>query len=301
MNRFNIPQSTISFISQFQKQLKGLVFIHKFLQVIVGGILPIIEAIIVNRATDSTNQNASYFWILLVIVGLVHLVFLIILVSTDTPLPQFLIEFDQLTDELAYAEASQAGLEIYNNTLRSAIIATRLSLIGIEKVEQEKIQEIDKKIGIILDTWIQNRSVIFWFDEGDAKYNFAVYLATSKNTLDLFFRQCDDRIVRRNRSWKKGLGHIGMCFAREANQFCQDAASEPSTTNDQVSRPEDDSYYKSIIAEPIMVNGEVIGVFIVTSSQADQFQEDIHTPCVRVIVRLLACLDFSAVMLAQNP
>jgi Ran GTPase-activating protein (RanGAP) involved in mRNA processing and transport len=32
MDRFNIPQSTIDFISQFQKQLKGLVFIHKFLQ-----------------------------------------------------------------------------------------------------------------------------------------------------------------------------------------------------------------------------------------------------------------------------
>ena len=132
-------------------------------------------------------------------------------------------------------------------------------------------------------------------------YNFAVYLKNSDDELVCEFRQCDDRIVRKNRSWKKGLGHIGMCFTREATQFCQNAASEPSTTNDQVSRPEDDSYYRSIIAEPIMVNGEVIGVFIVTSSQADQFQEDIHIPCVRVIVRLLACLDLSAATLAQNP
>jgi GAF domain-containing protein len=176
-----------------------------------------------------------------------------------------------------------------------------LSLIGIEKVEQEKIQEIDRKISAVLSNWIQNRSHIFWFYDGDAMYNFAVYLENSNGELVCEFRQCDDRIARSNRSWNKGVGHIGVCFARGATQFCQDAASASPTTNDKVSRPEDDSYYRSIIAEPIMVNGEVIGVFIVTSSQADQFQEDIHTPCVRVIVRLLACLDLSAATLAQNP
>ena len=132
-------------------------------------------------------------------------------------------------------------------------------------------------------------------------YNFAVYLENSNGELVCEFRQCDDRIVKKNRSWKKGLGHIGICFARGATQFCQDTASANPTTNEQVARPEDNSYYRSIIAEPIKVNDEVIGVFIVTSSQADQFQEEIHIPCVRVIVRLLACLDFSAAMSAQNP
>jgi hypothetical protein len=300
MTNFNLPNYT-DFLDKFKKQLNSLGNIYKILTIFVGAVLPISEGIIINRATDSSNQNASFFWVVLGVVAILHIICFIILLLNENPLPQFLIEFDQLTNELAYAEASQAGLEIYNNTLRSAIIATRLSLIGIEKVEQEKIQEIHSKIGIVLDTWIQNRSDIFGFDEGDAKYNFAVYLATNKDTLDLFFRQCDDLIVRRNRLWKKGVGHIGVCFAREATQFCQDAALASPTTNEQVARPEDDTYYRSIIAEPITINGEVIGVFIVTSSQADQFQEDIHIPCVRVIVRLLACLDLSAALLAQNP
>ena len=290
-----------NYLDKFKKQLNSLGNIYKILTIFVGAVLPISEGIIINRATDSSNQNASFFWVILGVVAILHIVCFIILLLNENPLPQFLIEFDQLMDELAYAEESQAGLEIYNNTFLNAIIATRLSLIGIEKVEQEKIQEIDGKIRSILDTWIQNRSNIFWFDEGDAKYNFAVYLATNKDSLDLFFPQCDDRIVRKDRSWKKGVGHIGVCFAREATQFCQDAASASPTTNEQVARPEDDSYYRSVIAEPIMVNGEAIGVFIVTSSQADQFQEDIHIPCVRVIVRLLACLDLSPAMLVQNP
>ena len=300
MTNFNLPNYT-NFLDKFKKQLNALGNIYKILTIFVGAVLPIGEGIIINRATDSSNQNASFFWVVLGVVAIIHIVCLIILLLNENPLPQFLIEFDQLTDELVYAEALQSVLEDDNNTLRSAVIATYISLTGIEKVEQEKIQEIDRKIGIVLDTWIQRRSDIFWFDEGDAMYNFAVYLENSNGELVCEFRQCDDRIVRRDRLWQRGVGHIGICFAREATQFCQDAALASPTTNEQVARPEDDGYYRSIIAEPIMVNGEVIGVFIVTSSQADQFQEDIHSPCVRVIVRLLACLDLSAASLAQNP
>lgn len=31
----------------------------------------------------------------------------------------------------------------------------------------------------------------------------------------------------------------------------------------------------------------IIGVLVITSSQAEQFQKDIHVPCIRVIAQLL--------------
>ncbi len=104
----------------------------------------------------------------------------------------------------------------------------------------------------------------------------------------MHFRQCDDRLVQKNRTWKIGIGHIGLCYAKDETVFCQDITQDISTTNTESERQEDRVYYRSVIAKPIRLNNQKKGVFIVTSSQPDQFDADIHIPCVRNISQLLS-------------
>ena len=294
MSRFNLPDSENQFLDQLRTQLKTQGWIYKFLQVVVGAILPILEGIIVNKATDPENTAAIFYWILLLVTAIIHLFLLIALVSSDTPLPQFLIEFDDLKRDLENANESQflltesqAALEEYYSSLLSAIISTRLSLIGIENILRENTNDLEEIFSKILDPWIQSRTEIFSFSDGNAKYNFAIYLTQDQNNLMLCFRECDTRIVRKDRSWTKGVGHVGKCFALGETSFSDNATLDSTTTSERIARPEDQSYYKSVIAEPIKVNQDIVGVFIITSSKENQFQKDIHIPCVRAITRLL--------------
>ena len=165
---FSASPNYTNYLDKFKKQLNSLGNIYKILTIFVGAVLPISEGIIINRATDSSNQNASFFWVVLGVVAIIHIVCLIILLLNENPLPQFLIEFDQLTCELKIEKECQEVLEIYNNTLRNAITATELSLIGIEKVIEENILVKERIINRVLDYWIQARSDIFWFYDGEA-------------------------------------------------------------------------------------------------------------------------------------
>ena len=101
------------------------------------------------------------------------------------------------------------------------------------------------------------------------------------------FRKHDDRINATNRKWKAGVGHVGQCFSTEQTVFCQDIEDNIKTTNKESSRKEDKDYYRSIIAEPIKRNQETIGVVVITSSQANQFDQETHITIIRIIALLL--------------
>ena len=98
---------------------------------------------------------------------------------------------------------------------------------------------------------------------------------------------CDDRIKRTDRSWILGEGHVGICFQTRRTIFEEDV-SLTVTASEEYSREEDTFYYRSLVAQPIRVNGnEVAGVFIITSSEPEQFHEEVHVPIVRIIAQLV--------------
>ncbi|MGB3403180.1 MAG: hypothetical protein WBA77_10860 [Microcoleaceae cyanobacterium] len=175
------------------------------------------------------------------------------------------------------------------NTFRSAVIATPISLFEIKNIIQNQIRDIEEIFSVILDPWIKSRSEIFWFKEGNAMYNIAVYLLNEQGELEVKFRQCDDRINKKNRNWKPGVGHVGRCFVLGTTSFGKNTETELQTTSKETKteRSEDQFYYRSVIAEPIKVCDNIVGVLVITSSQAEQFQKDIHVPCVRVMAQLL--------------
>jgi len=214
----------------------------------------------------------------------------VITLLTEAPLQQYLIEFNNLKQELKMCYEYQDGLEAYNKIFLSANKATELSLIGIERIIQGNISDPVDISKIILDSWIKGRSDIFLFENGNAMYNFAIYLINPSNKDELIcvFRDHDNRIEPKNRSWTKGVGHVGICWSREETQFSKDTTQDITTTNRKKFRQEDSVYYKSLIAEPIQREGQISGVLVLTSSEPEQFDQEVHTQCVRVMARLLA-------------
>jgi hypothetical protein len=288
MSRFSLPNRSTDLLNKLKSQLRSQSALYKLLQIIVGAILPIVEAVIVNRATDPSNAAANEFWNLIWILATIHVVLLLALVISEMPLSRFLIEFDEQAQELSLVKLELEKFEVFVDTCQAALAASELSMIGIENSFNHKNSDIGTIFEMVLNPWIRNRAAIFWPQGGNTFYNVAVYIYDNQtNQLEPVFRSCDDRIKRNDRSWPSGVGHVGVCFSRKETSFCNDMESAISLTNSQSSLPEDNIYYKSVIAEPIKVNNGVIGVLIITSNQKDQFIEEIHIPCVRSLTQLL--------------
>lgn len=286
MTKFNIPNFSEEFIHNLRQQLQKFASAYKLIQLIVGGIFPIFEGVLASKV--SVEEPSKLLITLLVMIGIIHVVFLYLLISSEKPLAQFLVEYDQKVRELEGLQEEIDGTELFSNSFRTALESSSLSLVGIDTHLNDQDSQMEKVFGDVLDPWITARTDIFWFYEGDALYNMAVYLFNSQDDLlEMSFRRCDDRIVPKNRTWGVGLGHIGLCYAKDETVFCKDITKDISTTNVESERQEDRVYYRSIIAEPIRLDEQKIGVFIVTSSQPSQFDEDIHVPCVRIISQLL--------------
>jgi hypothetical protein len=288
MSRFSLPSRSSKLLNSLRFQLRSQSMLYRLLQIIIGAILPLGEGIIVNRATDPSNAAASEFWILIWVVAIIHIFLLILLVKTEMPLSSFLIEFDEQAQDIELMKLKSQKLEAFAETLQAALAASELSLIGLEISFNSKHPDIADLFKVILNPWIQNRASIFWPQGGNTLYNIAVYLYDSgTNQLNPAFRSCDDRIKRHDRSWNSGVGHVGVCHTRRETSFCNDMESAISLTNDESSLPEDNIYYKSVIAEPIRVNNDVVGVLVITSNNKDQFIEEIHVPCMRNLTQLL--------------
>jgi GAF domain-containing protein len=96
----------------------------------------------------------------------------------------------------------------------------------------------------------------------------------------------NDNLQSINRSWDPGEGYIGICFTTKSTRFSRDAAQDANTQPDNM-RDEDKYYYRSLIAHPIKLRDNIKGVFVLTSSTPDQFDEDVHVPIVKTIAQIL--------------
>lgn len=276
------------FINSLKKQLEGLTLAFQILQILTSVILPIIEGFL---ASVISNQDkwSTFHWVL-ILIAVIHLIIVSILLRIEKPLPQFLLEFEEKEKQIREKTTEINVYKEYSKIFIQALIAIELSLIAINQkvINQKSKLNISEICQIILDPWITSRSDIFNFLDGNAMYNVAVYsLKSESNLLELDYRKHDDRIKAINRTWKSGVGHVGQCFSTEQTIFCRDIEENIRTTNQESSRKEDKDYYRSIIAEPIKNNEKTIGVVVITSSQENQFNQEIHTTIIRIIALLL--------------
>lgn len=277
-----------NFLESLKKQLQGLTSAFIIFQILASVVLPICEGILASIISNQDNFGA-FHWTL-ILFAIIHLIIVFILLKNEKPLPQFFLEFEKQKKKISELENLSEIYNDYNETFMASLTATELSLIGInERIFDSKEQlDINTICKIILDPWITDRSSILNFVNGNSMYNIAVYtLNKESNLLELDFRKNDDRIQTKNRKWKPGVGHVGQCFSTEQTIFCRDIEDNIKTTNKESSRKEDKDYYRSIIAEPIKSDQQVIGVVVITSSQPEQFDDSIHTIIIRIIALLL--------------
>ena len=148
---------------------------------------------------------------------------------------------------------------------------------------------------------ISERESLFKY-VSESKYNIALYFySEEEDCLGIAYRDCDSRLPQRNRSWKPGLGHVGLAFLHKTVKLCPDITKSNELLANQSSG--DAENYRSFLSMPIMKcddDGEVnngikpLGVLVLTSALPEQFDENRDVPFMSMIVKLLAIYLSSA-------
>jgi hypothetical protein len=142
----------------------------------------------------------------------------------------------------------------------SAVISNRLA----GGINNDVLDDVE----FILSLVETDREVLFGFREGD-RYNFAVY-SHRKGKLHPLARRADKRIRRRNRTWKLGEGHVGLCFQQQQTLVSPDLKHTKSWV---VGARSDRVNYVSAIAVPLnsVRTTRTVGVLVITSDRKDHF------------------------------
>lgn len=155
--------------------------------------------------------------------------------------------------------------------------------------DNDPTNDVEQGIDLVLNSCVTFRAEIFRFQAEDL-YNFAVYLYNeSEDVLRVAWRVCDSRIKPKNREWKPGEGHVGLCYTRKSEIFSNNVPESEELDRDE---PDDDEKYVSMVSIPIFRSGDFpnvhsgssgvnhnanpLGVFVVTSSAPNQFDEELH-------------------------
>lgn len=260
------------------------------INVVTSILLPAVVAILVNIITTKEMMippvHAHMEWFILAVVSVAQIWLLWLKIVGETPMPMLVVKHEQLTDQLATVHQQAEEQTGFSNTFRLSLLSARIGAAAIEEMESQPPGSLEEVFAQIMEPWLNLRTEVFWFLEGDALYNFAVYLLNNEGNLQIVFRSCDSRIQRTDRTWAPGDGHVGMCFARGRTLFSPDTSLVDDILD--TGRSSDVNYYRSMASSPIVVNGTKRGVFIVTSSVPNQLEKEVHTPIVELIATLLA-------------
>ena len=283
-----LPRSSSDLRSAARKQLVSSAHVLIICQLFVGAVFPICESVLVNKATGAPDNSTPYLWSAVLIVGAAHLFLLIVILSSAQTLPAFLVEFDEVTAQLEQASSQLEAYKVISIALRNAAATAALNMADLAGMDHA-IRTKEDVCRLVMEGWVDDRQEIFFFDGGI--YNFAVYwYFEEEKVLKSIYRQNDDRMVVHNRNWHPGLGHVGKCYVEDKAIFLSD--TEEANVNAAIKttqvRPTDYSYYRSMGATQIKIDGQTKGVLIITSSESAQLDEDVHTPILELMAKLLS-------------
>ena len=284
----NLPPMNNHLRERLRKDLQANGFIVKFVQLVVGVLFGIAEGILINMATGASGETQTKLYIWLGVVGFIHLILFSLALFSTTPLPQFLVDFDDVSESLQKSKSETEAYASFTETYNAAIIATQLSLSAIEARRLDPRNKIDTVLAEVIAPWLESRTEIFRFHDGSALYNFAVYEQSEQTKkLKSIWRSYDNRLKVRNREWEPGFGHVGVCFQRGKTLFSDDASAVGDDNAITTDVAEDKLQYRSMLSTPILIDGVKKGVFVVTSSKPHQFDKELHSPIVEIIAMLL--------------
>lgn len=254
-------------------------------QVFATIVFPAIELALENFVEPKPNAN---IWITIIIAHIAVALYAFFGLSSinnflkATKLDELDAEIDrqkrEYEAELKTNEELTAGL--ISLAKHSAEVQGALSILQslLESADNKK-RPLASDVGKLLAPLIQNREEILNFVNSE-KYNFAVYLYNKrKGNLNLFYRDCDNRIQRHDRSWQPGVGHVGIAFAQKGTIISPDMSATAEILGADKSLIENDrSIYVSFISTPIFdsVNheGYPLGVLVITSDRAGHLTQE---------------------------
>ncbi|WP_261916795.1 GAF domain-containing protein, partial [Vibrio aestuarianus] len=166
-------------------------------------------------------------------------------------------------------------LQYFESVILSGDVERQKELIGeyqtFDIALRALIEETEKQL-----IWplVSLRDELFNY-QSDSLYNVALYrYSTNDNKLHCKARFCDDRITRRNRSWKPGLGHVGLAYVQGEVKFCNDVEKSSELKTE---KSDGKIIYRSFVSVPITnVDKDDVsyGVLVLTSRHANQFDID---------------------------
>lgn len=286
-----------------RRNAKGRDHIVLFTQIIVSIVFPVIEAVLTAQWGELTKNISLQviFWSI-VILHIVCAILLLFRERTDALYFEHLdtirevekirlksTKINEIKNQQSFAaEALQKALD--------ALILYQSYLLGLEPYNLPKGEIVSSALSFILYPTIQLRQELFGFGNG-AMYNIAVYLYDNEDgKLKLIFREHDNRITTKNRDWEIGVGHIGVCYAQQNTLYSPDLMLVQELHDikggDEV-RGHDNRYYRSMLSTPIFEsiesddNDVVLGVLVVTSSEPNQFNREVHEPFIMSMSNIL--------------
>ncbi|MBY7957823.1 GAF domain-containing protein [Vibrio fluvialis] len=125
---------------------------------------------------------------------------------------------------------------------------------------------------------IVDKEELFGYKESSL-FNIALYVYNPiTERLEVLCRFNDPRIEVQNRSWKPGIGHVGMTFLHKEIKYCPNIEK---STELSVKSKEDEKTYHSFISVPILACEDIEssdnhphGVLVLTSAHDEQFDLD---------------------------
>lgn len=275
------------------------------------------------------NPASNVFWVFVVVFIIVHFFTSLFLYYNSKKYSLF-SEETELVDELQETRNELAkykhGFEKMSEFYVTQLSALHLSAYALDNAigDLEKFKrELDTDQAIppnefwesvrehlksLIQPLIQERERLFGYTSENL-YNIALYIFDEKSdSLFLVHRDCDSRIPRKDRTWKPGHGHIGLAFLHKEAKICPDVRLSNELTKFSES---DSKHYRSFISIPILrctddgsVDNQLqpLGVIVLTSAHADQFDQGRDLGFLTTLAKLLAIyLSNMDAFLAQNP
>ncbi|HFK7189023.1 GAF domain-containing protein [Serratia odorifera] len=240
---------------------------------------------------DDITKISNSFFILCFVFVFVHLVFAIAFNfldkrgDTTNELTEVSENYNGLVSDIDIIKERMKVSNELNATQKIVIYLTTLKVNShIKELMNKKngglftIEELDGHIDEFIDTIInylsKHRETLFGY-ESKSRYNIALYVYDpEEEKLVVTARRCDDRIDRKDRSWKSGFGHVGLTYLHKELKICPNInnSSELKITNSS-----DKINYCSFISVPILTyregdaENDCLGVLVLTSALPEQF------------------------------
>jgi hypothetical protein len=140
--------------------------------------------------------------------------------------------------------------------------------------EEDLNAHVEEFIETIIKYISKNRETLFGY-ESRSRYNIALYVYDpDTEKLEVVTRHCDDRIDRKDRSWKPGFGHVGLTYLHKELKICPDISKSSEL---KITSHADKLNYCSFISVPILTyregetDNDCLGVLVLTSALPEQF------------------------------